>query len=93
VLILVPRGENCNKVGSKPQHSSAKQVAEFAQQNQIKNLVLTHFSARYGYDENKSPSITDIRDEAIKYYNGNLFLANDFDVYHLDKQGLLSLSE
>ena len=82
-----------NQVGTKPQHSSAKRVAEFAQQKQIKNLVLTHFSARYGYGENKSPSINDIKDEAIKYYNGNLLLANDFDVYHLDKQGLLYLSE
>lgn len=82
-----------NQVGSKPQHSSAKQVAEFGQQNQIKNMVLTHFSARYGYSENKSPSINDIKDEALRFYSGNLFLANDFDVYHLDKQGALYLAE
>ncbi|MCU7836601.1 MAG: ribonuclease Z [gamma proteobacterium symbiont of Taylorina sp.] len=82
-----------NQVGTKPQHSSAKQVAEFGQQNQIKNMVLTHFSARYGYNEKKSPSINDVKDEALKFYSGNLFLANDFDVDHVDKQGLMSLSE
>jgi len=77
------------KVGTKPQHSCAKQIAEFAQQNQIKNLVLTHFSPRYVYANGKSESITDIQDEAEKFYSGKLFLAKDLDIYNLDKQGIL----
>jgi len=68
------------KVGPKVQHTSAKQIAEFAESVGLKNLVLTHFSARYT-DE----SIDEIYNEARYYYSGNLFLANDFNVYHLNK--------
>ncbi len=78
------------QVGAEPQHSYAKNVAECAERIQLKNLILTHFSARYGYDTKKSSSIDDIENEAKKYFFGNLFLANDFDVYTLDKQAQLS---
>jgi len=83
--------EISKKIGRVPQHSSAKKIAEFAEHIQIKNLLLTHFSSRYGPNEECSPSIFDIKKEALIYYSGNLFLANDFDVYNLDKQGHLSL--
>ncbi|MFK5985524.1 MAG: ribonuclease Z [Pseudomonadota bacterium] len=76
------------KVGPIAQHTSARQIAQFAQQIQLKNLVLTHFSGRYTMS-NKSPSINDIKNEALQYYSGNLYLANDFDSYQLDKQGNL----
>lgn len=36
-----------DRVGSWPQHSSAAQVARFAQSAALPNLVLTHFSSRY----------------------------------------------
>lgn len=36
-----------DKVGSGPMHSSAKMVAEFAQQQSLSNLILTHFSPRH----------------------------------------------
>jgi len=79
------------KVGAEVQHSCAKNIARFAQSIAVKNLVLTHFSARYKNDRDKSPSINEIYTEARKYYSGNLFLANDFDIYHLDKMKTLSL--
>ena len=69
----------------KVQHSSAKQVAEFAESIELKNLVLTHFSARY-----TNENISEIQNEAKLYYSGNLFLAYDFDVYHLNKQHKLN---
>jgi len=77
------------KIGPAPQHSCARQIAEFAQHIQLKNLVLTHFSARYAPNKESSPSIFDIKNEARLNYSGNLFLANDFDTYKLDKQGNL----
>ena len=74
-------------VGKEPQHSSAKRVAQFATDISIPNLVLTHFSARY-QDVNKGgASITDIEYEAMNFYKGNLFLANDLDVFHLNRDG------
>ena len=73
--------EVLQKVGSQVQHSSARRVAEFTSSLGLKNLVLTHFSARY-----TNENISDIYDEATLFYSGNLFLANDFETYHLNKQ-------
>jgi len=79
------------KVGPQPMHSSARSVAQFAESIQLKNLVLTHFSARYR-DQGESPAISDIDTEAREHYKGRLFMANDLDVFDLDKQGELKLS-
>lgn len=72
-------------------HSSAESVASFAQSVAVPNLILTHFSGRYQADPHKSPSIGDIHSEAEAYYDGNLFLAEDFAQYRLSKAGELSL--
>jgi len=60
-------------------------------------LVLTHFSARYQdinvNKKSRKGSIQEIEDEAKHYYSGNLSLANDFDQYHLDVNGQLSLKK
>ncbi|WP_020561209.1 ribonuclease Z [Thiofilum flexile] len=76
-----------DKVGPTPQHSTAKQVAEFAERYQVPNLVLTHFSPRYSID------ISPIVEEATAYYHGRLFLAADFQTYQLNAQGILRLVE
>jgi len=54
------------------------------------NLVLTHFSPRYQELNNGKISIKDIECEARNFYNGNLFLANDLDVFHLNQDGELA---
>ena len=78
------------RVGSGPQHSYAKLIASFAQNVGLPNLVLTHFSARYQNNEKYSPNISELEAEARQAYSANLFLANDFDVYRLDKHSQLS---
>lgn len=84
-----------DKVGPGPMHSSALQVAQMAKQANLKNLILTHFSARYrskvleGEVSSGLRSIDDIRQEAQSLYEGNLFLANDFDVFSLDQNKTL----
>ncbi len=83
-----------DKVGPGPQHSSARQVAEFAQGANVKNLVLTHFSARYHHPrEAECESISDIYEEARQIYKGNLYLANDFDHFILGADDVLLLSK
>ncbi len=77
------------KMGPGPQHSSAKSVAQFANDAKIRNLVLTHFSPRYQEQKGKL-SMSDIEAEARSAYAGNLFLANDLERYSLDQQGTLS---
>lgn len=67
-----------------PMHSSAQQVGQFAQDNNIKNLILTHFSARYQSFDNPQSATANmghIRKEAQTAYQGNLWLAADFAQY------------
>lgn len=82
--------EVADRVGPWPQHSSAEQVARFAQQAQLPNLVLTHFSSRYQSGPGGVPHINQLAAEALQHYRGQLFLARDFDTYRLEKD--LSLS-
>ena len=74
------------------QHSSAGQVARFAHSVNLPNLVLTHFSARFGSHAARSPSIHDVAAEARNAYAGNLFLAQDLDEFELSSTGALTRS-
>lgn len=81
--------EVLNKIQAKnpdfdPMHSSAQLVGRFAQNNEVKNLILTHFSARYQSFDNpqsSTPNMAYIRLDAQSTYAGNLWLAADFDQY------------
>ena len=67
-----------------PMHSSAEQVAKFAENSSVNNLILTHFSARYqSFDnpESSTANMSHIRLEAESSYQGNLWLAADFAQY------------
>ncbi len=75
-----------DKVGSGPMHSSAKMVAEFAQKHNLGNLILTHFSPRH-QDQIEQKAIAD---EVHQYYQGNFYLADDFDQFSLDMTGQLT---
>ncbi len=75
-----------DKVGSGPMHSSAKMVAEFAQKHNLGNLILTHFSPRH---QNQIAQKA-IADEVHQYYQGNFYLADDFDQFSLDMTGQLT---
>ena len=81
--------EILRKVGKEPGHSSASMVARFAEQCGLRNLILTHFSPRFGYGSTQTPCIQDVENEARRNYSGNAFLANDFDVYGLDRSGVV----
>ena len=78
-------------VGEGPQHSTAKNVSQFAWKHAIPNLILTHFSPRYQDSNKKGHSILEIESEAKAFYDGNLFLAKDFDFYQLKPDGELKI--
>ncbi|NYR09427.1 ribonuclease Z [Psychrobacter sp. BI730] len=70
-----------------PMHSSAHVVGTFAQKMNLKNIILTHFSARYQNFDNpdsETPNMAYIRLDAQSVYQGNLWLAADFDQYMVD---------
>lgn len=72
-----------------PMHSSAGQLARFAEQVNLPNLILTHFSARYQPFDDETAStanMADIRLEVEKYYQGNAWLANDFDLFEVGEK-------
>ena len=71
--------EHLEKVGKEPQHSCAKDVAIFAKEYGLRNLILTHFSSRY-------ERVDELKNEAEEFYGNNVFLANDFDVFWLTKE-------
>ena len=85
--------EVSNRVGPWPQHSSAAQVAGFAEAAAVPNLVLTHFSSRYQFNPDAYPYIGEIESEARGFYSGNLFLASDFASYLLGKDLALRINE
>ncbi|MBV6592281.1 ribonuclease Z [Acinetobacter baumannii] len=74
-----------DKVGKGPMHSSAKMVAEFAEQQSLDNLILTHFSPRH-QDKTGQQAITE---EVRQFYKGHFYLANDFDEFTLSETGQL----
>ena len=74
-----------DKVGPGPMHSTAGQVAAFAQSVGLPNLVLTHFSARYHH----AAGLAELEAEARAAYGGALWMANDLDVFELDADGVL----
>lgn len=85
--------ETKEKTKLKIKHSTAKDVGISAQKASLPNLILTHFSSRFSDEErsDQKPSIYEIRTEAQSVYSGNLFLANDFDTFILDRTGALKL--
>jgi ribonuclease Z len=72
-----------DRVGPAPQHSSAAQVARFAEEMQMPNLILTHFSNRYQPSPVAVPSIFEIEEEARQFYRGQLYLARDLITFSL----------
>ena len=77
--------EIAQKIGKEVGHSSAEEVATFASEYGLKNLILTHFSSRYHGDRTKSSSLSELEDEARAFYKETLYLADDFDVFELTK--------
>ncbi|MES2855704.1 MAG: hypothetical protein V4692_07570 [Bdellovibrionota bacterium] len=75
------------KVGPGPTHSSVQKVAQFATARGLPNLILTHFSPRYDTTE----GMMELAAEARLNYQGNFFLARDFDSYELAADGVVSL--
>lgn len=68
-------------------HTTAKKLGEAAHKHHVKNLIATHISARYS--QGSSYDAQTICDEIKSSYKGECFIANDFDVFYLSRDGVL----
>jgi len=68
-------------------HTTAKNLGETAQQHHIKNLIATNISPRYSQGSNYNAQM--ICDEIKSSYKGRCFIANDFDIFYLSRNGVL----
>lgn len=68
-------------------HTTATNLGKVAQKYKIKNLIATHISPRY-HDGGKYPIAT-IKEEIQAFYSGRSFIANDLDVFYLQREGKL----
>lgn len=77
----------------KSKHSTAKSVSVTAEKAGLKNLILTHFSPRFSLRSSPEEphSIEMVQQEAESFYNGDLFLARDGDIYKLDRDEKITL--
>jgi len=76
-----------NALPTKFLHTTAKKLGEATQKHHVKNLIATHISARYS--QGSSYNVQMICDEIKSSYKDNCFVANDFDVFYLFRNGVL----
>ena len=68
-------------------HSTAQRVGTAAERHTVDNLILTHFSPRYGPSGSGKSSVDELRAEAAEKYSGTLHLASDYDRYDFSVEG------
>jgi ribonuclease Z len=73
-------------------HSTAARVAKAAAVAEVPNLILTHFSPRFGRDPSGPTTIDDVRNEAASHYKGNLQLADDYAEFEFTSEGELTMA-
>ncbi|WP_457748474.1 MBL fold metallo-hydrolase [Sulfurimonas sp.] len=76
-----------DKLPTKFLHTTAKDLGICAQKKAVKNLIATHISPRYAKEG--TYNIGMICDEIQQYFHGKCFIANDFDVFYLGRDGVV----
>lgn len=71
-------------------HTTAKDLGMSAQKRSVKNLIANHINPRY--NTKKTLSVKMVYDEIKSYYDGQLFIANDFDLFYLDREKLIHMN-
>lgn len=73
----------------KVMHTTAKDLGLTAKNKHVKNLIANHINPRY--NKNSTFNIEIIYNEIKQNYEGELFIANDFDIYYLSREKLISV--
>ena len=81
------RQEDYDRLQVKVLHTTAKELGAVVQKRNVKNLIASHINPRYS---KKSTMGTEVIYNEIKdHYDGRLFIAEDFDVYRLDRNSIV----
>ncbi|EDZ63292.1 ribonuclease Z [Sulfurimonas gotlandica GD1] len=70
-------------------HTTAKELGLAAEQMQVKHLIANHINPRF--NKSSHMDIDVVYNEIKSNYKGELFIANDFDVYHLNRDSLVKV--
>ena len=70
-------------------HTIAKELGSAVQAKGVKNLIATHINPRY--NKNNTLGIEMVYNEIKHSYKGRLFIANDFDIYRLGRDGVVEI--
>jgi len=76
-----------DNLATKVLHTTAKELGETAGKRGVKNLIANHIDPRYNTDARLNIGM--ICDEIREHYSGRLFIADDFDVYTLVRDGVV----
>ena len=71
-------------------HTTAKDLGKTAQKWSVKNLIANHINPRY--NKNSPLGIEMVYEEIKNSYDGDFFIANDFDVYYLNRDKSINKS-
>lgn len=68
-------------------HTTAKELGIVVQKRCVKNLIASHINPRY--NKKSTMGVEVVYNEIKDSYKGRLFIANDFDVYRLDRNSIV----
>ena len=71
-------------------HTTAKELGAVVQKRCVKNLIASHINPRY--NKKGTVGVEVLCNEIKDSYKGRLFIADDFDVYRLDKNCIVEKS-
>ena len=79
--------EDYDHLQVKVMHSTAKDLGMAVQKRGVKNLIATHINPRY--NKKSARGVEVVYNEITQYYKGRLFIADDLDLYQLDRESVL----
>lgn len=77
--------EDYDHLSVKVLHTTAKELGDAVEKSHVKNLIATHINPRY--NTKSATGVEWIYNEIRSTFKGRLFIANDLDVYCLDREG------
>jgi ribonuclease Z len=79
--------EDYDRLQVKVLHTTAKELGTVVQKRNVKNLIASHINPRYSKNSTMGAEV--IYNEIKDHYEGRLFIAEDFDVYRLDRNSIV----